>query len=187
MSILPLSAKTESFVHHFGEMGSRWGFNRTVGQMLALMVIHPTPLNADQISQLLGVSRGNVSMGIKELQSWRLIKTKNQAGDRKDYFTAAGSIWDLARTVFEERSRREIAPTLSLLRSQLLEPPQDEADLDAQKKIEEIHDILELVTEWSNSLNSLKLEQIQSLMKLGSGISKALEFKDKITGKDKHD
>ncbi|WP_220719674.1 GbsR/MarR family transcriptional regulator [Agarivorans litoreus] len=179
---MQLSEKSQAFVLHFGEMGSRWGFNRTVGQILALLVINQEPLHAEQIMQQLGISRGNVSMGLKELQSWRLVKLSHQAGQRREFFTAAGSIWDMARTVFEERSKREVDPTLSLLRSNLLEEPENEADQYTQQKMEEIHDLLELITQWSYALNTMNPDKLQSLMKMGSGISRILELKDKIVG-----
>ncbi|WP_411993478.1 GbsR/MarR family transcriptional regulator [Agarivorans sp. DSG3-1] len=179
---MQLSEKSQAFVLHFGEMGSRWGFNRTVGQILALLVINQHPLHAEQIMQQLGISRGNVSMGLKELQSWRLVKLSHQAGQRREFFTAAGSIWEMARTVFEERSKREVDPTLSLLRSNLLETPENEADQFTQQKMEEIHDLLELITQWSYALNTMNPDKLQSLMKMGSGISRILELKDKIVG-----
>ncbi|BEU05398.1 transcriptional regulator [Agarivorans sp. OAG1] len=179
---MQLSEKSQAFVLHFGEMGSRWGFNRTVGQILALLVINKEPLHAEQIMQQLGISRGNVSMGLKELQSWRLVKLSHQAGQRREFFTAAGSIWDMARTVFEERSKREVDPTLSLLRSNLLDEPENEADQFTQQKMEEIHDLLELITQWSYALNTMNPDKLQSLMKMGSGISRILELKDKIVG-----
>ncbi|MDO6764211.1 GbsR/MarR family transcriptional regulator [Agarivorans sp. 1_MG-2023] len=179
---MQLSEKSQAFVLHFGEMGSRWGFNRTVGQILALLVINQHPLHAEQIMQQLGISRGNVSMGLKELQSWRLVKLSHQAGQRREFFTAAGSIWEMARTVFEERSKREVDPTLSLLRSNLLETPENEEDQFTQQKMEEIHDLLELITQWSYALNTMNPDKLQSLMKMGSGISRILELKDKIVG-----
>jgi len=184
---LELSEKARVFVLHFGEMGSRWGFNRTVGQILALLVIYPEPLNADQIGESLSISRSNVSMGLKELQSWRLIQLQHVPGDRKDYFVTAGNIWDMARTVFEERRKREIDPTLSLLRDNLLEEPQNKEEAYAQSRIEEIHDLLELLTQWGDHLNTLSPEKLESLMKLGSGISKLLDMKDKVMGKKPKD
>ena len=113
----------ETFVMHFGEMGSRWGFNRTVGQMYALLVITENPISANEIADALSISRGNVSMGLKELQSWRLIQMHHKPGDRKEYFQTNGSIWDMANRVFEERRKREMDPTLSLLRDILLDTP----------------------------------------------------------------
>lgn len=178
-----MSEKTASFVMHFGEMGSRWGFNRTVAQILALLVINPQPLNADDIAQALKISRGNVSMGLKELNAWQLIQVKHQAGDRKDYFTA-GDFWQMAKVVLSERRKREVDPTLTLLRNHLLHPADNKDDEYAQNQIQELHDLLELLTGWANQLDRLSIEQIKSLLKLGSGISKIIDLKDKIIKPD---
>lgn len=177
---MKLTTQTQSFVAHFGEMGSKWGFNRTVGQMLALLVIHPEAINADDISAALHISRGNVSMGLKELQSWRLIKIERKPGDRKDYYTVAGSVWALALTVFEERRKREIDPTLSVLRTALLETPETDAEKFANQQMTELHELLENVTAWGEQLKDLSPGQLQGLMKIGSGVGKVLELKDKI-------
>ncbi|WGL16162.1 MarR family transcriptional regulator [Microbulbifer bruguierae] len=179
---MKLSNQAQAFVLHFGEMGSRWGFNRTVGQMFALLTIHNAPLNADQLAEALKISRGNVSMGLKELQAWRLIELHHQPGDRKDYFTAAGSIWDLARTVFEERRKRELDPTLTLLRQLLLTDPRDEQEAKAQEKIQEVYSLLEMLDQFANTLSRLDEKDLLKLMKLGSGLSKLLELKSKATG-----
>ncbi|AMX01774.1 GbsR/MarR family transcriptional regulator [Microbulbifer thermotolerans] len=179
---MKLSSQAQAFILHFGEMGSRWGFNRTVGQMFALLTIQSEPMNADQLAQALKISRGNVSMGLKELQSWRLVELRHLPGDRKDYFTAAGSIWDLARTVFEERRKRELDPTLSLLRELLLNAPEDKQEAEEQKKIQEVYNLLELLDRFANTLSRLEQKDLIKLMKLGSGISKLLELKNKATG-----
>jgi len=180
---MKLSTQTQTFVSHFGEMSSRWGFNRTVGQMLALLVIHPQPLHADHMADALHISRGNVSMGLKELQSWRLIQLKRFPGDRKDYFTAAGTILEMAKTVFEERRKREIDPTLSVLRTALLDNAETEQDKFAHQQMSELLDLLEHLTEWGQQLNDLSPAQLQGLMTLGLGVGKVLEFKEKMLGK----
>ena len=184
---MKLSEKAQSFVMHFGEMGSRWGFNRTVGQMMALLVISPEPLNADQIAETLDVSRGNVSMGLKELQSWRLIKLQHQPGDRKDYFTEAGSVWLMARTVMEERRKREIDPTLSLLRSNLIEQPDNDDEHYVHERMTELLELLEFVTQWADQLGGLSPAQLENLMKLGAGVTKLFDLKDKVMGKNDND
>ena len=177
MQMTPL---VTSAVMHFGEMGSRWGFNRTVGQILALIVLSDRPLAAQEVADALNISRGNTSMGLKELQSWRLIKPHLVPGERKDFFVAAGTIWVLANRVFEERRKREIDPTLSLLRDLLLHAPSSEADANAQGQLNDIHDLLESVTAWSQELQDLGPEKLNTLMKLGSGVGRILEFKDKV-------
>lgn len=177
---MQLTPMLESFVMHFGEMGSRWGFNRTVGQIVALLVISPEPITANEIAEALRISRGNVSMGLKELQAWRLVQLQHKPGDRKEYFQACGSIWEMANRVFEERRKREMDPTLTLLRDILLDQPANSAEQHAQQKLQEIHDLLEGLSKWSGELQRLGPDKLNTLMKLGSGVGKVLEFKDKI-------
>lgn len=175
-----LTEKIESFVMHCGEMGSRWGFNRTVGQMYGLLIIHHEPLSAVAISETLNISRGNVSMGIKELQSWRLVQVQHKPKDRKEYYSPAGDIWEMATRVFEERRKREVDPTLSLLRDNLLDEPANHQEEYAQEKMHEIHDLLETITHWASELQSMSPDKLNTLMKLGSGVSKVIDMKDKL-------
>jgi len=171
----------ESLVVHFGEMGSRWGFNRTVGQMFALIVFSETPLNADQMAATLGISRGNVSMSLKELQSWQLVRIQSVPGDRKDYFRPNGSIFELALQVLTERRKREMEPTLSMLRSELIQSEGDStADSYIDAQMREIYDLLELLSNWFSDVQTLSPEQLRTLLKLGSGVGKVLEFKDRL-------
>tara|TARA_R110000823_G_scaffold119998_11_gene244426 strand:+ start:11823 stop:12371 length:549 start_codon:yes stop_codon:yes gene_type:complete len=172
---------TERLVLHFGEMGSRWGFNRTVGQMYALLLLGEHPLCADELAATLGVSRGNVSMGLKELQAWRLLREHRIAGDRKVYFSPAGPILELARRVLEERMRREVEPTLLLL-GELLEQPDNAADRHALHKLREIHDLLDTTAEWAREIQTLRSEHVQRLLKLGTSMGKLLEFTDRLRG-----
>ena len=171
-----------SFVMHFGEMGSRWGINRTIGQIYALIVISKDPLHASQIMEALSISRGNVSMGIKELQSWQLIQVQHQPGDRKEYFSSSGSIWDMAKRIFEERRKREIDPTLSILRDKLLEDPSNPEDQFAQEKMQEMYELLELFTDWAADIQHMDQKEVRSLMQLGSRVGKVLDMKNRLIG-----
>lgn len=175
-----MSEKIQSFVLHCGEMGSRWGFNRTAGQMCGLLLINASPLTANDIASALHISRGNVSMGIKELQSWRLIQVQHKPGDRKEYYAPAGDIWTLANRVFAERRKREIEPTLSMLRDNLLEQPSNDQERYAQEKMHELHHLLETVTQWSSELQTMDPNTLQTLMKLGAAVGKVLDLKDKL-------
>lgn len=177
---MKLASKIEAFVMHCGEMGSRWGFNRTVGQMYGLMIISEEPLTAVELAESLNISRGNVSMGIKELQSWRLISISHKPKDRKEYYAPAGPIWDMAIRVFEERRKREVDPTLSLLRDNLLDEPTSKQESYAHQQMLEIHDLLETITQWASELQTMNPDNLQTLMKLGSGVSKVLDIKDKL-------
>lgn len=175
-----MNPKIEAFVMHCGEMGSRWGFNRTIGQMCGLIVISKEPLSAVSISEALNISRGNVSMGIKELQAWRLIQVQHKPGDRKEYYAPAGDIWQMAQRVFEERRKREVDPTISLLRDILLDDAVTEQDKHAQAKLHEIHELLDSVSRFSQELPKMGPEKLAQLMKLGSGVGKVLDMKDKL-------
>lgn len=169
-----------SFVAHFGEMGSRWGINRTVGQIYALIFVSPQPLNADDIAEQLAFSRSNVSMGLKELQAWRLVKLRHQPGDRREYFEAPSDAWDVFRTLAEERRRREIEPTLSMLRTALLESPATEEDRIAQERMRSMHELIEMLTGWFDEVQAMDRETLEKLMRMGSRVQKLLDFTDKV-------
>lgn len=177
MQLTPL---IQSFVLHFGEMGSRWGINRTVGQIYALLYVSPTPLNAEDISEALGFSRSNVSMGLKELDSWKLTRMKHLPGDRRDYFTTPDDVWEIVRTLVEERRKREIEPTLSMLRDVMLENPSSKEEKHAQEKMREMHDLIEMLTGWYQDMQKMETERLVNLLKLGSKVYKLYEMKDKI-------
>ncbi|WP_428242671.1 GbsR/MarR family transcriptional regulator [Gynuella sp.] len=182
---MKLTPELQTFVLHFGEMGSRWGFNRTVGQMLALIVMSEKPLSADEIAEALNISRGNVSMATKELNSWQLIRTHREPGDRKDYYVANGSIWQLAQQVMAERKKREVDPTLSMLRSQLMDVEESSEMSYEQQRMGEIHDLLELFNHWFDDVQNMKPEHLRALMKLGAGVGKVLELGDRMLPKKK--
>ena len=170
-------------VMHFGEMGSRWGINRTVGQMYALLVLTQEPLTADQIAEALGFSRSNVSMGLKELQSWELVRLQHIPGDRKEYYSAPAKIWDIAKTLIEQRRKREIDPTLSTLRGLLMTKPASAEEKFAQSRMQEMHDLIEMLTQWTVEIQRLDDARLQKLLKLGGNLNKVLDIKDKLLGK----
>ncbi|MEH3064298.1 GbsR/MarR family transcriptional regulator [Methylobacterium sp. NMS14P] len=178
MQLPPL---VQTFVLHFGEMGSRWGINRTVGQIYALLFVAERPLNADEIVERLGVSRSNVSMGLKELQAWNLVRLQHRPGDRRDYFTTPEDIWQIVRTLVEERKKREVDPTLTLLRELLMQEPGTEEERHAQARLREMHDLFELFAGWYADVRRLDTERLVQLLTLGSKVQKVLEMKDRLT------
>src|SRR5256712_9064759 len=111
-----LSPVQQKFVLHWGEMGTRWGINRTVAQIHALLYVSENPLNAEQIADTLNVARSNVSTSLKELQGWGIVKLVHVMGDKRDHFESMKDVWEMFRIVLDERKRREIDPTLRLLR-----------------------------------------------------------------------
>lgn len=179
MDLPPLS---QSFVLHFGEMGSRWGINRTVGQIYALLFISAQPLTADEITDRLGVSRSNVSMGLKELSSWRLVRLNHHPGDRRDFYSAPEDVWAIFKTLAEERQRREVDPTLSMLRDALLEAPTSPEERHAQARMREMHDLIEQLTEWFAEVRKLSPSTLEKLMSLGAKATTLLQFTDRVRG-----
>jgi DNA-binding transcriptional regulator GbsR (MarR family) len=171
------------FIAHFGEMGSKWGINRTVGQIYALLYVSPQALNADEIAEALAFSRSNVSMGLKELQAWRLVRLRHQSGDRREYFEAPADVWEIFRVLAEERRRREIEPTLSMLRTALLETPSTDAERHAQQRMREMHDLIDRLMTWFDDVQKLAPETAMQLMSMGTTVTKVLEFKDRLTGR----
>lgn len=188
MGLPPL---TQRFVLHFGEMGSRWGINRTVGQIYALLYVSARPLNAEEISEALAFSRSNVSMGLKELQSWNLVRLIHQPNDRREYFQAPEDVWAIFRTLADERRKREIDPTLSMLREALMERPSVAEDIHAQERMRQMHGFIELMTDWLEDVQKMDSATLASLMKMGAKVQRFLEIKERVkqvfTGKPQSD
>ena len=177
MNLPPL---TQRFVLHFGEMGSRWGINRTVGQIYALLYVSAKPLNADEVGEALNFSRSNVSMGLKELQSWSLVRLIHQPNDRREYFQAPEDVWAIFRTLATERRKREIDPTLSMLRDALMEQPSVQEDIHAQARMKQMHAFIEMMTDWLDEVQKMDSATLASLMKMGAKVQKMLELKDRV-------
>ncbi len=178
---MKLSPSVQSFVLHFGEMGSRWGINRTVGQIYALLYLSETPLNADDICDALGFSRSNVSMGLKELDSWQLVRLKHLPNDRRDYFTTPEDIWEIVRTLIEQRRKREIEPTLTMLRDVLLSEHDEGESVYSIHRMQEMHDLIVMLTDWYEDMQKMETEKLVKLLTLGRRIYKLYEMKDKLS------
>jgi DNA-binding transcriptional regulator GbsR (MarR family) len=175
----------QDFVLHFGEMGSRWGINRTVGQIYALLFLSEEPLNAEAITEALGVSRSNTSMGLKELQSWNLVRLHHRPGDRRDYFTTPDDLWEIVRTLVAERRKREIDPALTKLRE--LEMRGACGDAYAEARIAELRELIEMMTQFHDEMERLETERLVQLMTMGRKLGGLLDKAPKMTfwGKNK--
>ena len=163
-------------------MGSRWGINRTVGQIYALLYVTEAPLHADDIGDKLGMSRSNVSIGLKELQAWGLVRLSRIPGDRREYFTSLGDVQEIFRVVAAERRRREIAPTLSVLRESLMVKVKSPDDAFAQERMREMHELVDTANNWFDDLQRMSPEAMAQLMKMGSKVQKLLRTKEKLFG-----
>ncbi|MDX1507489.1 MAG: ArsR family transcriptional regulator [Woeseiaceae bacterium] len=170
---MPLSPAVEKYVLHWGEMGTRWGTNRTVAQIQALLYLWPEPLRADQICDLLSVARSNVSTSIRELQSYGLVRMTHVLGDRRDYFESIHDVWELFRVIIEQRKQRELNPTLVMLRSCAAEVDKEKQTDPVTK--ERIHNMLEFVentSTWYEHIRDIPTSTLTKIMKLGKGIAK---------------
>ena len=171
---MELSATSQKFVLHWGEMGTRWGVNRTVAQIHALLYLNGKPLPADEIAETLGVARSNVSTSLRELQAWNLVRMVHVLGDRRDHFETGTDIWELTRTIIRERKEREIAPTMAVLK-ELLESPELMVDgLDRAARIKEMLVMLESLSLWSEEMLRLDTETLTKVLKLGARIQKLI-------------
>jgi DNA-binding transcriptional regulator GbsR (MarR family) len=171
---MQLTQTSQKFILHWGEMGTRWGVNRTVAQIHALLYLTGKPLPADEIADTLSVARSNVSNSIRELQAWNLIKLVHVMGDRRDHFEASTDIWELSRTVIRERKEREIMPTIDMLR-ELLNHPEIMLDgVERANRVREMLTMLETMTLWSDEMLRLDTETLTKVLKLGAKIQKLI-------------
>ncbi len=170
---MQLSPAVEKYVLHWGEMGTRWGTNRTVAQIQALLYLSPEPLRADQIVDALSVARSNVSTSIRELQSYGLVRMTHILGDRRDYFESLHDVWELFRVIIDQRKQRELNPTLSMLRT-TAEEVESEADTHpiTKERIRNMLTFVESTSDWYEQINDIPTSTLTKLMKLGRGITK---------------
>lgn len=170
----PLSPVASRFVLHWGEMGSRWGVNRTVSQIHALLYLSGRPMHAEEISEVLVVARSNVSNSLKELQNWNLVRVVHLMGDRRDHFETSSDVWELFRTVVRERKAREFDPTISVLRDCVADKAFGKEEPGAQIRIRETLALMESLSSWGDEMLRLEPETMMKVMKLGSKIQKLL-------------
>jgi DNA-binding transcriptional regulator GbsR (MarR family) len=178
----------QEFILHFGEMGSRWGINRTVGQIYALLFLSQTPLCADDIVSALHVSRSNVSMSLRELQSWNLVRLRHLPDDRRDYFETPEDLWEIVRILIAERKKREIDPTLTKLRELELAAPVG-VDTYALRRMSELRELIETMTGFYDEMNRLETEKLVALLRTGHKLRKVIASTGSVvslvTGKKK--
>ena len=165
----------QKFVLHWGEMGTRWGINRTVAQIHALLYVSEQPLNAEQIAETLSVARSNVSTSLKELQGWGIVKLVHVMGDKRDHFESMKDVWEMFRVVLDERKRREIDPTLRLLQDCIAEAEKDKnSDKYTEERLKALRDFFETTTAWYMQVRQWPNSVMLRFVKLGDRALKAL-------------
>jgi len=167
---MKLTPVAERFILHWGEMGAKWGVNRTVSQIHALLYLAGRPLHADEISETLGVARSNVSTSLRELQNWKLIRPVHLMNDRRDHFETSTDVWDLFRAVVQERKQREFDPTIELLRECVASSDFSREQAGAQQRIRETLHFMETLADWAEQMLRLPPATLARVMKLGAKV-----------------
>ena len=161
------SGIAERFVLHWGEMAARWGVNRTVSQIHALLYLSARPLNAEDIAARLQVARSNVSTSLRELQNWGLVKVVHLLGDRRDHYETEQDPWELLRVIVKERKKREFDPTVSFLRDCVQAKELSREDPETQKRLRETLALMEALSAWADQALGMENSLLRKLVKLG--------------------
>jgi DNA-binding transcriptional regulator GbsR (MarR family) len=167
------------FVLHWGEMGWRWGVNRTVAQIHALLFLVGRPMHAEEIAAALDVARSNVSNSIRELQNWDLVRVVHLVGDRRDHFETAQDPWELMRIIVRERKEREFDPTVAVLRGCLEDAGFGKLEAGAQKRVRDTLALMEALSAWTDQMLALETATLTKLVKLGAKVQGLLGTKSK--------
>lgn len=178
---MALSKAAGEFIVHWGEMGSRWGVNRTVAQVHALLYLSAEPLTAEDIAETLSVARSNVSTSLHELQNWQLVKAAHQLGDRRDFYSTSCDVWQLFLTVLQQRVEREIEPTIDALDRIAIEA-RAEKQPEVTARITNMHDFLQEMNGWYQQMTKLPPSTLRSLISVGAGATKWLPGRRKAKG-----
>jgi len=172
---MKLSPTMERYILHWGEMGARWGVNRSVAQIHALLFLSPRPLTAEEIADTLVIARSNVSTSLKELQSFNLVSVAHVMGDRRDHFEAEKDVWQIAFRIVEARKRREIDPTLSMLRQCLIEARSEGGDDPlVVERIESMVEFVQASSTWYEEVRRLPQPVLVKLLKLGAKVARLI-------------
>jgi DNA-binding transcriptional regulator GbsR (MarR family) len=169
-----LSSVAQKFILHWGEMGIRWGINRTVAQIHALLILSERPLPADVIAATLGVARSNVSNSLRELQNWRIVRVVHILGDRRDHFETIQNLFGMFRVIARERKKREIDPTIHLLRDCIAESKKTRSADPTRQRLRELLDLFELGATVYDRVEKLPTSAVLKLARLGDKAFRSL-------------
>jgi DNA-binding transcriptional regulator GbsR (MarR family) len=171
-----LTPSIQNFIIHWGEMGERWGINRTVAQIQALLYISPEPLNAEQISQTLSIARSTVSVGLRELQYWGIVNVVHRLGDRTDYYELIGDVWEMFRLIADRRIQNELEPTVLMLRETVSKLDNDSEDPHSKEKLGELLEVLDTASRVYKEFQKVPTKTIARIAKMGDIVSKILRL-----------
>ena len=170
---IDLTPIQQKFVLHWGEMGARWGINRTVAQIHALLYLSDRPLHAEEIAATLGVARSNVSTSLRELQGWGIVRVTHLLGDRRDHFESLKDVWEMFRIIIEERKKRETDPVLTMLRDAVADAKKPgAADAYTRERLADMLQFFELMTGWIEQTRKLPTPAVVKMVKAGDKIAR---------------
>lgn len=149
-----LTEAKNRFIQAWGTLGSKWGINRTMAQLHALLMVSPDPMSAEQMMEELNISRGNVNMNIRELMDWGLVEKMHKPGDRKEYFRADKDIWKITKQVAKERKKRELEPIIRVL-EQVSDIEGDKKDKNVKAFLESIHGIRRMANNADKTIDTM--------------------------------
>ena len=168
---MELTASMNDFVLHWGEMGARWGINRTIAQIHALLYLSPEPLTAEDIAETLMVARSNVSNSLRELQNWNLVRVSHLKGDRRDHFVAMHDVWEIFVTVGRQRFEREIAPTAAMLERCVREAGKEKATPEVTlERMGDMADFTANLARWYTRTKDLPRGALMGFFKMTAGL-----------------
>ncbi len=164
----PLAPAVRQFVLHWGEMGTQWGVNRSVAQIHALLYLSERPLNAEEISEKLGIARSNTSNSLKELMGWQLIRRVPMLGDRREHFEAEVDLWQMLTAIAKGRKQREVDPAVAALKICRAEAEQDSSISPvARKRIEAMQEFVTTMDQWHDDMINVPPAKLLTAIKLG--------------------
>jgi DNA-binding transcriptional regulator GbsR (MarR family) len=164
----------QQYILHWGEMGTRWGINRTVAQIHALLYLSPHPLSAEEIAQTLSVARSNVSTSVRELESWGLVRPVHVLGDRREHYESLKDVCEMFRIIVEQRKRRELDPTIQLLRRCLTELGREGEDAYTRERVQEMMEFFEAATAAYQEINQFSPKTLRNVVKMRGRLRKLL-------------
>jgi DNA-binding transcriptional regulator GbsR (MarR family) len=170
----------QQYILHWGEMGTRWGINRTVAQIHALLFLSPKPLPADEIAETLNVARSNVSTSIRELESWGIVRAVHVLGERREHYESMKDVWEMFRVIVEQRKRREVDPTLQLLRRCLAESDEGgAADEYTRERLQSMTEFFEAATSAYGEISQVSSATLRRVLGMRGKIRRLLGEKTK--------
>ena len=161
------------FVEHWGMMARSWGINASMGELFALLYVTGTDWTADALREWLRVSRGNVSMNLRELLAWGVVHKVHRTGQRREFFRAEGDVWTLFRRILAERKRRELDPTLHMLGRTVADAGGVNDDALVAGRIASLREFFALIDRLASRLLVLERDDVDELRRLFEPIDDA--------------